>query len=137
MFGQVSTRLALSRLGQTCNQRYLSFKIPKRKGGARTIHKPAPDLMLLQRLIKRKILDNAPTPPDCVTAFRPGTSILDNAMALSNIEVPGRNAVTQSGGVGALSRIFLLIRRCRSIRSGAGLWIVRAPPFLFGILKLR
>lgn len=69
----------ISRLCYTPNQKYHNFSIPKRKGGSRTIHKPASDLMLLQKRIKQKILDELPSPQSCVTAFTKGKSILNNA----------------------------------------------------------
>ena len=58
---------------------YTSFEIPKRSGGSRKIHKPVENLRGVQRLIKLHILDEAPAPADCVTAFRKGCSIADNA----------------------------------------------------------
>jgi RNA-directed DNA polymerase len=70
---------ALARLSFTPEQRYERFAIPKRHGKTREIMKPAPDLMLVQRLIKLKILDLAPLPSDVVMAFVRGRSIADNA----------------------------------------------------------
>jgi len=58
---------------------YTTFEIPKRSGGSRKIHKPVESLLWVQRLIKLHILDDAPAPADCVTAFRKGRSIADNA----------------------------------------------------------
>jgi RNA-directed DNA polymerase len=62
------------------NRGYTQFEIPKRSGGARRIHKPIDDLFYVQGQIKSLILDNAPEPPDCVTAFRRGLSIRDHAL---------------------------------------------------------
>lgn len=58
---------------------YTTFEIPKRTGGTRKIDKPIELLQHVQRLIKDKILNEAPDLPVCVTAFRPGLSIRDNA----------------------------------------------------------
>jgi hypothetical protein len=58
---------------------YTTFEIPKKSGESRVIHKPVDDLHYVQTLIKSRILDEAPPPPDCVTAFREGMSIRDNA----------------------------------------------------------
>ena len=63
---------------------YTSFLIPKRSGGNRQIHKPVDTLCFAQRLIKERILDNAPSLPRCVTAFREGLSICDNALVHCN-----------------------------------------------------
>lgn len=59
---------------------YTTFEIPKRSGGVRTISKPIAELFHVQRRIKTRILDAADSFPPCVTAFRPGYSILDNAV---------------------------------------------------------
>jgi len=67
---------SLSRSGKG----YTAFEIPKRSGGFRNIHKPVDKLFYVQSLIKCNILDSAPSPPDCVTAFRKGFSIRDNAL---------------------------------------------------------
>ena len=45
-----------------------TFPYPRERS-SRTIHKPASDLMLLQKRIKQKILDELPAPHSCVTAF--------------------------------------------------------------------
>ncbi|MDB4680768.1 reverse transcriptase family protein [Akkermansiaceae bacterium] len=63
---------------------YTIFKIPKRSGGTRKIHRPSDKLRYVQYLIKRHILDQAPQSTECVTAFRKGISIRDNASAHCN-----------------------------------------------------
>jgi hypothetical protein len=63
---------------------YTTFKIPKARGGFRVIHSPRWDLGLVQRRIKERILDLSPSLPDCVTAFRKGVSIRDNALVHCN-----------------------------------------------------
>ena len=70
---------ALARLSFTPNQNYSVFLMPKRSGGFRPIHRPSKELAGVQRLIKRRILDLIPIKSACVTGFRPGMSILDNA----------------------------------------------------------
>ena len=75
---------ALARLSFTPEQKYERFAVPKRQGKTRTIMKPAPDLMLVQKLIKRHILDSAPQPNDSVMAFVPGRSIVTNARVHSD-----------------------------------------------------
>lgn len=69
----------LARLSYTPEQKYSKFEIPKRGGGLRIIHKPEGDLLIVQRLINRRLLDLVPEQPDCVMAFRRGCSITDNA----------------------------------------------------------
>jgi hypothetical protein len=61
-------------------QGYDIFRIPKRRKGFRVIHSPRVGLAHIQRRIKERILDPFPGLPDCVTAFRPGVSIRDNAL---------------------------------------------------------
>jgi len=63
---------------------YTSFKIPKRSGKSRIIHKPVDELQYVQTLIKSRILNEAPPLPECVTAFREGVSIRDNALVHCN-----------------------------------------------------
>ncbi|NQX02359.1 hypothetical protein HQ447_17005 [bacterium] len=72
--------LRLVRLKVIRAQGYDAFRIPKRRKGFRVIHSPHSDLAHIQRRIKECILDPAPGLPSCVTAFRPGVSIRDNAM---------------------------------------------------------
>jgi RNA-directed DNA polymerase len=75
---------ALVRLSLTPEQRYERFTIPKRHGKVREIVKPAPDLMIVQKMIKRRILDAGPKPTETAMAFVPGRSIVDNARVHSN-----------------------------------------------------
>ena len=70
---------ALARLSFTPNQRYSVFLMPKRSGGFRPIHRPSHEMAIVQRLIKRRVLDRIPITSGCVTGFRPGVSIVDNA----------------------------------------------------------
>jgi len=59
---------------------YRVFFIPKRNGSSRIIHSPCDSLRWIQGLIKTCILDPAPVHSECVSAFRPGRSILHHAM---------------------------------------------------------
>jgi len=59
---------------------YRVFFIPKRNGSSRIIHSPCDSLRWIQGLIKACILDPAPVHSECVSAFRPGKSILHHAM---------------------------------------------------------
>lgn len=70
---------ALARLSFTPEQKYERFTIPKRHGKVREIVKPAPDLMIVQRMIKRRILDASPPSSESAMAFVQGRSIVDNA----------------------------------------------------------
>ncbi len=57
---------------------YTRFEIPKRSGGRRLISSPKPKLRAAQSWIAKNILDLLP-PSRYAMAFRPGTSIVDNA----------------------------------------------------------
>ncbi|NUM56123.1 MAG: RNA-directed DNA polymerase [Candidatus Hydrogenedentes bacterium] len=58
---------------------YTTFHIPKRSGGQRTIHAPAPELKQLQRLILRRVLARLRAHPHAV-GFERGHSIVTNAV---------------------------------------------------------
>lgn len=58
--------------------RYQTFRIPKRSGGARTIHAPDDALKQHQRRILRRLLARLPVHP-AVTGFQPCHSIVTNA----------------------------------------------------------
>ena len=57
---------------------YTRFEIPKRSGGTRLISAPKPKMRLVQTWINTNIL-NQLTPSKYCYAFRPNTSIVDNA----------------------------------------------------------
>lgn len=57
---------------------YRKFSIPKRSGGKREIVAPYPSLLQAQRWIAENILSSVKVGV-CVTGFRPGKSIIDNA----------------------------------------------------------
>lgn len=57
---------------------YRSFKIRKRSGGTRTIEAPYPSLLEVQQWVSENILKKQRL-PNCVTGFREGYSIIDNA----------------------------------------------------------
>lgn len=57
---------------------YREFKLKKRSGGMRSIRAPYPSLLEVQKWINEAILKSV-TLPNCVTGFREGYSILDNA----------------------------------------------------------
>ena len=59
---------------------YKTFSLRKRSGGSRTIHSPLQPLDLVQKRIKERILDPADLHSECVTAFRTGISIVNNAL---------------------------------------------------------
>jgi hypothetical protein len=58
---------------------YSRFTIPKRSGGLRVIHAPAPELKRIQRLIARRVL-NRYSCHRAAMAYERGRSILDNAL---------------------------------------------------------
>lgn len=58
---------------------YSQFQIPKRSGGSRTIHAPAPGLKAIQRTILRRVLGKLKAHP-CATGFERGHSIVTNAL---------------------------------------------------------
>lgn len=58
--------------------RYKAFTIPKRSGGARTIHAPDPALKKFQRTILRVLLEPL-KPHGAAMGFRSGLSIVDHA----------------------------------------------------------
>ncbi|MCV2866942.1 reverse transcriptase family protein [Defluviimonas sp. WL0075] len=57
---------------------YREFRLRKRSGGFRKIRAPYPSLLEVQRWINEEILSKRKL-PNCVTGFREGYSILDNA----------------------------------------------------------
>lgn len=57
---------------------YTRFEIPKKSGGRRLISSPKAKMRFAQSWIKESILDML-TPSPYATAFRPGTSIVNNA----------------------------------------------------------
>ncbi|WP_149494962.1 reverse transcriptase family protein [Roseiconus lacunae] len=57
---------------------YISFRIPKKSGGTRTLSAPLPRLAAAQRWIYSQILRERPH-PECVSGFVPGRSILTGA----------------------------------------------------------
>lgn len=57
---------------------YRTFKIRKRSGGSRQLSAPYPSLLKAQQWINDNILQTREL-PNCVTGFRSGYSILDNA----------------------------------------------------------
>ncbi len=64
--------------GASATDHYTRFEIPKRSGGTRLISSPKPALRTAQSWILESII--APQQvSDSATAFRPGTSIVDNA----------------------------------------------------------
>ena len=65
-------------LGRTATFRYREYKIPKRSGGMRTIHHPAPELKLLQRWIAVE-LERAVPVHDAAFAYVKGKGIGDHA----------------------------------------------------------
>ena len=68
------------RLINTAPERYKTYFIKKRRGGAREIAQPARELKAAQRALVRKFLADLPV-HDCATAYRPGASIRKNAEA--------------------------------------------------------
>ncbi|TYO63636.1 RNA-directed DNA polymerase [Bradyrhizobium hipponense] len=60
--------------------RYKSYRIPKRRGGNRTISQPARELKVLQRILTEEFLSKLPV-HQSATAYRAGTSIKHNALA--------------------------------------------------------
>lgn len=65
--------------GVTQTDHYSRFEIPKRSGGKRLISSPKPKMRLAQTWINEQILSKL-TPSSYAYAFRPGISILDNAL---------------------------------------------------------
>ena len=63
----------------TDTDHYSRFEIPKRSGGSRLISSPKPKMRIAQSWINTNIL-NKLTPSSYSYAFRPKTSIVDNAM---------------------------------------------------------
>ena len=57
---------------------YTRFEIPKRSGGRRLISSPKPKMRVAQSWIAKNVLDLL-SPSRYAMAFRPGTSIVDNA----------------------------------------------------------
>jgi hypothetical protein len=69
---------ALSRPGSGRGAPYVSFRVPKRSGGERTIHAPRAALRRVQRAILERYLAPLPLHPSC-HGFVKGRSILTNA----------------------------------------------------------
>jgi retron-type reverse transcriptase len=65
--------------GCVFDTRYRTYTLPKKAGGTRTITEPEPHLKWLQRQLLEKAFGALPL-PDCVHGFRPGHSILTNAL---------------------------------------------------------
>lgn len=65
---------------------YTRFEIPKKSGGRRLISSPKPKLRVAQSWIAKNILDLL-APSRYATAFRPGTSIVDNASTHLNAAI--------------------------------------------------
>jgi RNA-directed DNA polymerase len=59
-------------------QRYFSFTIPKKSGGTRSIHAPAPELLLIQQAVKN-LLEELYEPHEAAYGFCKSRSIVDNA----------------------------------------------------------
>jgi RNA-directed DNA polymerase len=59
--------------------RYKRYTIKKRNGGDRTISQPASEVKALQRALLAGVLNNLQV-HRCATAYRPGISILNNAL---------------------------------------------------------
>lgn len=73
----------LDRIIETAPRRYKVYRIPKRSGaGEREIAQPARELKMLQRIIVGHLLAALPV-HSAAKAYRPGTSIADNARAHS------------------------------------------------------
>ncbi len=62
----------------TANHRYVTYQIPKRGGGLRTIHHPSKELKALQRWVLTYILNDLPVHP-CAFAYRTGKNVADHA----------------------------------------------------------
>lgn len=65
---------------------YTRFQIPKRSGGMRLISSPKPTLRQAQTWIRKNIL-GVLEPHSAATAFRPNTSIVDNAQRHASSEI--------------------------------------------------
>lgn len=65
---------------QTASRRYKTYSIPKRTGGVRTIHQPAPEVKSIQRWIIARALAGLPIHASA-TAYGVGCSIRKNAAA--------------------------------------------------------
>ncbi|NTU89243.1 MAG: RNA-directed DNA polymerase [Actinobacteria bacterium] len=59
--------------------RYYLTHLLEIKGKKRKVHKPLPDICLLQYWVIENILSQAPTPARCATAYEKGSCILANA----------------------------------------------------------
>jgi len=71
--------LDLLRIMNTAPKRYKTYVIPKRAGGTRQIAQPAREVKIVQRALTQLLLNKLPVHP-AATAYRPGMSILDNAL---------------------------------------------------------
>ncbi|MFY0661347.1 MAG: RNA-directed DNA polymerase [Shimia sp.] len=69
----------LSAMGYGTKSYYRRFKIKKRTGGSREIQAPYPSLLEVQRWIVDEVLSSVNLPV-CVTGYREGVSIFDNAL---------------------------------------------------------
>ena len=72
------TQHDISRIVRNAPQRYKVFTIPKRNGGLRLVEQPARELKDLQYMLMEVLLQNFPV-HDAAKAYRPGTSIRNNA----------------------------------------------------------
>ncbi len=70
----------LAKIIQTAPLRYKLFEIPKKSGGMREVAQPAREVKAIQRWIIQQIGPKLPIHA-CATAYREGTSILQNAEA--------------------------------------------------------
>ncbi|HEV2388836.1 MAG TPA: reverse transcriptase family protein [Candidatus Acidoferrales bacterium] len=73
----VSPKLVTA-MGLFPDRYYREFKVPKRRGGTRTILAPRTYLKAVQRYVLKRILETRPLPPN-VTGFVRGRSIVTNA----------------------------------------------------------
>ncbi|SRR6266567_5014052 len=83
LISDIANRLGLSTsyletLAATASYRYKKYKIKKRTGGERQIHHPARELKLIQNWLLTNVLSKLPV-HDAATAYRPGSSIYQNA----------------------------------------------------------
>ena len=77
-FTVTEKRLAFYLSNNRKKQRYFSFTIPKKSGGTRSIHAPAPELLHLQQAVKN-MLEVLYTPHESAYGFCKSRSIVDNA----------------------------------------------------------
>lgn len=91
---------------------YSKFRVPKSKGGFRVIHSPRWDLAFVQSRIKERILDKAAELPECVTAFRKGVSIRDNALVHCNKAVVVKVDLQDFFPSVSLTRVIATFKAC-------------------------